>query len=142
MDFVGGLPLSKRFHDYFYVVVDRFRKMCILMPCKKKVTAEQTAHIFFQNVWIHFGLPTSIVSDRDSQFVGNSWSSLWDLMDTNLKKSTTFHLQIDGQTEVVNRIVIHILRGYCSKHPKLWDEQLHYIQHAYNRAKHSATQTL
>ena len=25
-------------------------------------------------------------------------------------------------------------------HPKLWDEHLHYVQHAYNRAKHSSTQ--
>ena len=38
--------------------------------------------------------------------------------------------------------MIHLLRGYCSKNPKLWDEHLHYIQHAYNRAKHSSTQTL
>ena len=41
----------------------------------------------------------------------------------------------------MNRTIIHLLRGYCSKHPKLWDEHLHYIQHAYNRAKHSSTNT-
>jgi hypothetical protein len=62
-------------------------------------------------------------------------------MDTKLKKSTDFHLQTNGQKRVVNRIVVHILHGYCSKHPKLLDENLHYIQHAYNRAKHSSTQT-
>jgi hypothetical protein len=28
-----------------------------------------------------------------------------------------------------------------SKHPNFWDEHLHYFQHAYNRAKHSLTQT-
>ena len=33
-----------------------------------------------------------------------------------------------------------MLKGYCSKHPKLWDEHLCYVQHAYNRAKHSSTQ--
>ena len=122
MDFVGGLPMSRKGHDYLYIVVDRFRKMCILIACKKNITTEKTNNIFFQNVWIHFGLPTSIVSDRDSRFVGNFWSKIWNMMDTNLKKSTPFHPQIDGQTEVVNRIVIHLLRGYCSKHPNLWDE--------------------
>ena len=61
-------------------------------------------------------------------------------MYTKLKKSTAFHPQTDGQTEVVNRIVIQLLRGYCSKHPKLWDENLCYVQHAYNREKHSSTQ--
>ena len=70
MDFVGGLPKSRKGHDYLYVVVDRFSNMCILTPCNKQVTAEQIAKLFFQNVWVHFGLPTSIVSDRDSRFVG------------------------------------------------------------------------
>ena len=37
--------------------------------------------------------------------------------------------------------MIHLLCGYCNKHPKLWDENLNYIQHAYNRANHSSTQT-
>jgi hypothetical protein len=140
MDFVGGLPMSKRGHDYLYVVVDRFRNMCILMPCKKQVTAEKTANLFFQYVWVHFGLPTSIISDRDTRFLGDFWTSLWRMMDTKLKRSTTFHPQTDGQTEVVNRTMVHLLRGYCNKHPKLWDDQIPYIQHAYNRALHSSTQ--
>jgi hypothetical protein len=40
MDFVGGLPMTKGDHDYLYVVVDRFCKMCILMPCKNQITAK------------------------------------------------------------------------------------------------------
>ena len=40
MDFVGGLPMSRKGHDYLYVVVDRFNTMCILMPCKNQITAE------------------------------------------------------------------------------------------------------
>jgi len=140
MDFVGGLPKSRKGHDYQYVVVDRFSKMCIFIPCNKHIIAEQTTKLFFEHVWVHFGLPTSIVFDRDTRFVGKFWSSLWELMDTQLKKNTAFYPQTDGQTEVVNRTVIHLLRGYCSKHPKIWDEHLCYVQHAYNRAKHSSTQ--
>lgn len=41
MDFVGGLPMSMKGHDYLYVVADRFSNMFILMPCKKQVTTEQ-----------------------------------------------------------------------------------------------------
>jgi hypothetical protein len=40
MDFIGGLPITKGGHDYLYVVVDRFSKMCILMPCEKKIVTE------------------------------------------------------------------------------------------------------
>ena len=63
------------------------------------------------------------------------------MMDTKLKRSTAFHPQIDRQIEVVNRIVVHLLRGYFNKHRKLWDEQVQYVQHAYNRAMHYSTQS-
>ena len=35
--------------------------------------------------------------------------------------------------------MVHLLRGYCGKNPKLWDEHLPYVQHSYNRAVHSST---
>jgi hypothetical protein len=60
-------------------------------------------------------------------------------MDTKLTQSTAFHPQIDGQTEVVNRMIVHILWMYNSKHPRTWDENLPYVQHSYNRALHSST---
>ena len=96
MDFVGGLPMSRKGHDYLYVVVDRFKKMGFLMPCEKQIIAEQTDHHLFQSVWVHFGIPTSIVIYRDSQFVGNFWSNLWDMRDTKLNKTTSFHPQTGG----------------------------------------------
>jgi hypothetical protein len=64
--------------------------------------------------WVHFGIPQTIVSDRDSRFLSTFWSSLWSLLDTKLTKSTTFHPQTDGQTEVVNQMIVHILCMYNS----------------------------
>ena len=60
-------------------------------------------------------------------------------MDIKLQKNTSFHPQTDGKTEVVNRTGVHLLRAYCSKHSKLWDESLHYVHHAYHRTLHSST---
>jgi hydrogenase maturation factor len=90
--------MSKRGHDYLYVVVDRFSKMCISMPCKKQIIVEQAANLLFHYVWVHFGLPTSIISYQDTRFLGDFWTSLWRMMDTKLKRSTTFHPHTDGQT--------------------------------------------
>jgi hypothetical protein len=50
-----------------------------------------------------------------------------------------FHPQTDGQTKVVNRMIVHILHMYNSKHSRTWDESLPYVQHIYNRALHSST---
>ena len=38
MDFIGGLPMYRRVHDYIYVVMDKFKKMSIFMPCNNQVT--------------------------------------------------------------------------------------------------------
>ena len=59
-------------------------------------------------------------------------------MDTKLTKSTAFHPQIDGQTKVVNQMVVHILRIYNSKHPHTWDDNLPYVKHTYNRSIHNS----
>jgi hypothetical protein len=47
MDFVGGITMSRKGHYYLYVVVDRFIKMSVLMPCKNQVIGENTTHMFF-----------------------------------------------------------------------------------------------
>ncbi|CAL8998775.1 unnamed protein product [Prunus brigantina] len=88
MDFLGGLPKTKSGNDYLFVVVDRFSKMVILIPCKKTVTGEGAAKLFFQHVWKHFGLPTSIISDRDSRFLGHFWrSKIHTEVEAQLKRS-------------------------------------------------------
>jgi hypothetical protein len=50
-----------------------------------------------------------------------------------------FHPQTDGQTKVFNRMIVHILCMYNSKHPCTWDESLPYVQHSYNRSLHSSS---
>jgi hypothetical protein len=131
MDYMSGLPSTKQANDCVFVVVDRFSKMTIL-DYKKSITAKATAKLFLERVWVHFGIPQTIVLDRDIRFLSTFWSSLWSLLETKLTKSTTFHPQIDGQTEFVNQMILHILCMYNSKHPLTWDESLPYVQHSYN----------
>jgi hypothetical protein len=114
---MSGLPSTKRVNECVFVVVDCFSKMVILVAYKKSITTEATTKLFFERVWVHFGIPQNIVSNRDSQFLSTFWSSLWSLLDTKLTKSMTFHPQTDGQTEVINRMIVNILRMYNSKHP-------------------------
>lgn len=60
MDFVGGFPKTLKGNDHLSVVVDRFSKIVVLMPCKKMMTGKEVAKHFFENVWKIFGLPKSI----------------------------------------------------------------------------------
>jgi len=139
MDYLSGLCPTKHRNDCIFVVVDRFSKMPIMAACKKSITGEATAKLYFERVLVQFGIPHSIISYGDSRFLGAFWSSLSSILDTKLTKSTAFHPQIDGKTEIVNRMIVHILRMYNSKHPRSWDESLPHVQHSYNRAPHSPT---
>ena len=66
IDFMSGLPTVRHGHDCVYVVVDRFSKMTILVTCKKAISTKETTKIFFEHVWVHFGLPKTTISDRDT----------------------------------------------------------------------------
>ncbi len=37
MDFMGGLPTTRKRHDYLFVVVDKFNNMCVLMLYRKTI---------------------------------------------------------------------------------------------------------
>nr|GFB98555.1 uncharacterized protein [Tanacetum cinerariifolium] len=94
------------------VVVDRFLKYGTFIAAPPDVTADDTAKLFFKNVVKYWGVPHVIVSDRDPRFTGRFWTELFKIMGTDLNFSTSFHLQIDGQTERVNALLELYLRHY------------------------------
>ena len=51
------------------------------------------------------GIPKVIITDKDPKFMGNFWKSLLKGLNTTLNFSTSFHPQMDGQTERVNQIL-------------------------------------
>ena len=112
--------------------------MCVLMPCKKTISGKEATNFFFGQVSVHFGIPMSIILDRDTRFLNAFWTTLWEKMDMKLKKSITFHPYIDGQSKSVNKTLVQLLRGYNEKHLKTWEENQVYIQHCYNRAVHTS----
>jgi hypothetical protein len=68
MVFITDLPLSDRY-DQLWVIIDRFTKMARFLPLPKEdKTVTDLAIIFAREVWRHHGIPTDIISDRDSRF--------------------------------------------------------------------------
>ena len=113
MDFITQLP---QVHGYngIMVVVDRFSKYVVFVPTKIPCGAERIAELFFKNMVRYWGMPLSIVSDRDPRFTGRFWTTLFKLVGTELLMSSSYHPQTDGQTEKINALLEDYLRHYVT----------------------------
>ncbi|MCW3101545.1 MAG: uncharacterized protein JWL77_7163 [Chthonomonadaceae bacterium] len=139
MDFIGPLPTTLTGYDCIFVVVDKSSKMIHCIPITTTATAPQLADLFFREIVRFHGIPTSIISDRDSRFTSSFWTELWKRLGTKLAMSTSYHPETDGQTERANRTIEDILRAYVNVNQDDWDQHLTTVEIAYNNSKHIST---
>ena len=108
MDFVGPFPESGGF-NYLWVIICRLTSMVHLVPLHITTTTSELAWMYVREIiWLH-GLAETIVSDCDSKFTSHFWRETHKLLGTKLLMSTSFHLQTDGTSEHVIRLVAQIL---------------------------------
>jgi len=101
MDFITDLPTVKT-KNSILVVVDRLTKMAHFTPCSKLIMAEETAQLILDGIVRLHGLPEEIVSDRGPQFASKFWHRLFELIGVDIRLSSAFHPEIDGQIERTN----------------------------------------
>ncbi|MBW0519003.1 hypothetical protein O181_058718 [Austropuccinia psidii MF-1] len=92
-------PGGERSYNACLVIVDRFSKTPIFLPCHKDDTAKDTALLIWNRVVSWTGIFTNIIRDRDRKFTSALWTNLHQLFETKLSFFTAYHPQTDGLAE-------------------------------------------
>jgi hypothetical protein len=140
MDFVTGLPLTKRGHDAVVTFTDKLGRMVHLVPLHfGDSSAQQVARIYFDHVWKYHGSPRKFISDRDPRFQDAFWQELQKLMGIKVAMTTPYNPQSDGQAENTNRTMEMLLRSFVEGKEHDWDLWLTPVQFAINDSRHAVT---
>jgi hypothetical protein len=137
MDFIEGLS-KVHGRSVILTVVDRFLKYAHFIPLSHSYTTSSVARAFFDVVVRLHGYPSSIVSDRDPVFTSRLWRDLFKLFGVQLRFSTAFHPQTDGQSKVVNKVITMYLRCATGDRPRAWVDWLSWAEYCYNTSYHMA----
>ncbi|GKV19875.1 hypothetical protein SLEP1_g30075 [Rubroshorea leprosula] len=136
MDFIEGLPPSQG-RTIIMVVFDRLSKYAHFVALAHPYTASKVVELFVQNIKRLHRMLKSVISDQDTAFTSVFWRELFRLCQITLRMSSAYHLQTNGQTEVVNHCLETYLRSMCGIRPKEWVQWLPLAERWYNTNFHT-----
>jgi hypothetical protein len=139
MDFIEGLPTSGTANSIM-VVVDKYTRYAHFIPLHHPFTAAKVAAAYMTNVFKLHSLPKVMISDRDPIFTSRFWKELFELLGSELRMSSAYHPQTDGQSERVNQCLEIYLRCFTHACPTKWSQYLAFAEYWYNTSYHSAIQ--
>ena len=140
LDFLTGLPHSgPERYDAILVVIDRFTKSVVAIPCHKTVDAEQTAWLLINHIYQYHGAWHTITSDRGPQFTSAIFSHIFSRLGVDCHFSTAHHPESNGQSEIYVKAVTNALKSSLVHHSEDWADLLPFVNFALNSTVHEAT---
>lgn len=136
VDLLGPYPRSKKGFIGLLIVLDHFSKYHWLCPLKK-FTSSLIIQFLEQQIFHHFGVPESIISDNGSQFKSNDFNAFLTQYGIHHIYTALYSPQSNA-SERVNRSIIAAIRSYLKKDHREWDANISFISCALRNSTHSS----
>ena len=138
MDFIEKLLSFSRF-DTILVIVNWLTKQAIFIPAHNTITSTDLARLFILHVFSKHGVPSHVISDKDSEFVSNFFWFLGIALDMQLHFTSGYHPESDKQTECMNQMLEQYLCIYYNYQQDNWSKLLPLMEFAYNNTPSATT---
>ena len=96
------------------------------------MTTTQLAELFKDKAFPYTGLPSKIISDRDTRLTSHLAKEICQQLDVEQNISTAYHPQTDGQSEKTNQHVETALRIFTNYQQDDWAQWLPIVQYMIN----------
>ncbi|XP_071916150.1 uncharacterized protein [Coffea arabica] len=132
IDFMGPFPSSFGFL-YILLAVDYVSKW-VEAKATRTNDSKVVAEFVKSNIFVRFGMPRAIVSDRGTHFCNKTIAAIFRRYGVLHKVSTSYHPQTNGQAEASNREIKSILEKMVRPDRKDWSVRLDDALWAYRTA--------
>jgi len=139
LDFIVKLPLSDGYDTILTITDHNCSKVAIFIPCNEEIDTTGVAKVYATYVFLHYGLPRKVISDRDPQFASNFSKELCNLLKIKQNISLAFHPQTDGQSKQTNQSLKQYLWLFCGGQQKDWLSWLPLAQYTQNAWPNAST---
>jgi hypothetical protein len=119
-DLVMDLPQSGEFDSILTIADHGCSKAALFFLCMKKIDTEGVATIYVTRVFLHYGVPQKIISDRDLRFTMDFAHMICMQLNIHQNISTAYHPQTDGQLECTNACMEQYLHIYRNTEQDNW----------------------
>ena len=115
-------------------MLDRLTEVAHFISLKTTYNGARLAEKYMERIVCLHGVPKRIVSNRGTQFTSRFWEKLHESLGTQLRFSTSYYPQTDGQTERINQFFEDMLRSCALQYGDSWDSSLPYVEFSYSNS--------
>ena len=122
------------------VIIDHYSKFAEAIPCSHdEYDAITTSRLLLQKWFARHGTPTRMQSDKAPNLTVEVSNEFMKASQVTKVTSTAGRSRTQGLVERQNRTSLTLLRVFCSRRMRDWDQHLDEVLGAYNSTRHATT---
>jgi hypothetical protein len=120
IDFIGRLPMTDKGNQWLIVAVDSCTKWPVARALPN-ATADLVAEFIYDEIFMKFGSPVELVSDRGSNFMDRVLQGYLRKCRVKHNFTSAFHPRANGAVERLNGVLKAMLTKYVGGNVRIWD---------------------